>query len=352
MTTGRVEIFRELASYLRSEKIPSCVLHGINPESGELGRDLDLYIPDPRHAFRAAVHFSEILRRHKVRWISLMHPIWGPRCIGIQESDLTYWELHTIPRIRLTWIEFGELFPIQAKDGPHGFGYDPVLWFIKVVLQKHSKSFLRGRPVWITFIHDPYVLAHQSEIECEFQKRWAYGAEFISAMLGPDTEANLKTRRKGILALALGHGIAHPVNAALAGARWLYRKGNIYRCPTMPVIGIDAPMESPALQDILTEKLKRVFIKIVVADEPLSWRVRKRMQDGRYLLVFRRDERGNSQKEVDRWISIPTAGREDIAAGVAAILDCVVEYNKRWANLYPSSTSLRVMTTASGTGQQ
>ena len=312
------------------------MLHGIDPVSGVLGRDLDIYIPDLEHAFRASAHFAEILRQHEVRWIALMHPIWGPRCIGIQGSDLAYWELHTVPRVRLTWIEFGELFPIKAREGPLGFDFDPTFWFLKVVLQKHSKSFLRGRPVWTEFIRDPYILARQSEIEDEFQKRWSYGAEFVSAVLGPDTRANISARRKGIIDIALGHCFAHPLNAVRAGFRWLYRKGNVYNCPTLPVIGIESRMDSSVLRDILIEKLKRVFIEIVVTDHPLPWYVRRRMQNGRYLLIFRCDERRKKQRKVDHWISIPTAIQVDISAGVDAILDCVVQYNTRWANLYQS----------------
>jgi hypothetical protein len=346
MTLDRARGYRELADYLRSENISSCVLHGIDPNSGALGRDLDLHIPNPQQAFRAAVHFSEILRSHGVRWISLMHPIWGPRCIGIQESDLTYWELHVIPKVALACVDFGLLFPIKAQEGPYGFNFDPSLWFIKAVLQKHSRSFLRRSPIWTAFLRDPYVMANKAEIEREFQKRWRNGAEFVAAALGPDTSANLRLRQTGMFYLMLSYCLAHPWNAARATARWLYRKADVYRCPTVPIIGIDTTMESSALRDCLKEKLGRVFIRIIVADQPMAWHIRRRMQDGQNLLVFRRDARRKSQDDVDNWISIPTSNREEVDAGVAAILGCVVQYNERWSSLYSARLPSSVNRTA------
>jgi len=336
LTVDRATPFREMADFLRSENISSCVLHGIDPNTGVLGRDLDIHIPDPQQAFRAAVHFSEILRSYGVRWISLMHPIWGPRCIGVQESDLTYWELHTIPRINLACIDFRKLFPVRGKEGPLGFIFDPTLYFLKVVMQKHSKSFIQRRRIWTSFTRDAYIMANKTEIEREFQAKWSNGAEFVAAALGPDTDANLQVRQMGMISLTSSYCISHPWNAARASARWLYRKADVYKCPTLPVIGIDTTIETAALRDCLIEKLGRVFIRIIVADQPMAWHIRRRMQDGQNLLIFRRDQRRKRQAGIDRWISIPTSNREDIDTGVAAILDCIIQYNKHWSSLYPA----------------
>jgi len=340
MTLDRVTAFRDLAAFLRSERIPSCVLHGIDPESGVLGRDLDLYISDSRHAFLAAVQFSEILRRHGVRWVALMHPVWGPRCIGILEFDLSYWELHIVTRVSMACVDFGELFPIGGREGPHGFNFDPTLWFVKAVLQKYSNSFARGRPVWTRFPSDTFALAHKTEIENEFQKRWRHGAKFVSAVLGPGTDANLRTCRRGLFALMSWYCLAHPWKAARAAARWLYRKGNAYKCPTVPVIGIDTTMESSALRECLAEKLGHVFTDIVVADRPMPWRTRKWLQTRQSLLVLRCDERRNNQRAIDCLVSFSSSDQAGIDAGVAAILDCVVQYNRSWPALY-EAMSLR-----------
>jgi hypothetical protein len=275
-----------------------------------------------------------------------MHPIWGPRCIGIQESDLAYWELHVIPKVVLAWVDFGGLFPIKAQEGPYGFNFDPSLWFIKAVLQKHSRSFLRRSPIWTAFPRDLYVMTNKAEIESEFQKKWSKGAEFIAAVLGPDTDANLRKRQTGIISLMSIYGFSHPWNAARATAHWLYRKADVYKCPTVPVIGIDTTMESSALQNCLKEKLKQAFIRVVVADRPIAWHIRRRMQDGQNLLVFRRDAQRKNQGDVDNWISIPTFNREEVNAGVAAILDYVVQYNKRWSHLYSARLPSGVSRTA------
>jgi hypothetical protein len=177
-------------------------------------------------------------------------------------------------------------------------------------------------------------LTHQAEIEDEFQKMWSNGAEFVSAGLGPDTDANLRGRRKGLFTLMAKNCLARPMNAARAVSLWLYRKGNAYCCPTVPVIGIDTGMESSALRDCLLEKLGCVFQRIIVTDRPMGWQIRRSMQNRQNLLVFRRDGRRENQREIDKWISIPASNREAIDAGVAAILDCVVQYNDSWSALY------------------
>jgi len=263
-----------------------------------------------------------------------MHPIWGPRCIGVQESDLTYWELHIVTTINMACIDFGGLFSVRGEEGHHGFQFDPSLWFIKAVLQKYSKNFAHSRPVWASASADTYAQAHKTEIENEFQNRWGNGAEFVAAVLSSDTDANLLSRQKGLFALMLRNCFAHPANAARAVVRWLYRKGKVYICPTVPVIGIDTTMASTALRACLAEKLGRVFPNIVVADQPVPWRVRKRLQATQSLLVFRYNGRQISQRKIDKCISISNLNREEVEVGVAAILDCVVQYNERWSAFY------------------
>jgi hypothetical protein len=334
LTSDRVIAFRELAAFLCAEKIPSCVLHGIDPESGALGRDLDLYIPDSRQAYRAAVRFSEILRQRGVRWISLMHPMWGPRCIGIQESDLSYCELHVMSRINMACIDFGGLFPIRGTKGPLDYDFDPSLWFIKAVLQKYSSSFAHCRPAWTRVPCDAYALAHKTEIGNEFQSRWRNGAEFVSAALGPDTDANLRTRRKGLYAILAENCLAHPGNAARAVVRWLHLKEGVYRCASVPFFGIDTTMESSALRDLLLEKLGHVFVEIVAADQSMPRHTIRRLQARQCLIVSRCNRRQENPGNIDNWITISADNPEEIDAGVAAILDAVVQYSERWNTIY------------------
>lgn len=334
LTSDRVSAFRELAAFLRREKILSCVLHGIDPESGVLGRDLDLYIPDSQQAYRAAVRFSEILRQRGVRWVALMHPIWGPRCIAIQESDLSYCELHVISKINMACIDFGGLFPIRGTKGPLGYDFDPSLWFIKAVLQKYSSSFAHCRPALTRVPCDAYALARKTEIGNEFQSRWRNGAEFVSAALGPDTDANLRTRRKGLYAILAENCLAHPGNAARAVVRWLHLKESVYRCASVPFFGIDTTMESSALRDLLLEKLGHVFVEIVVADQSMSRHAIRRLQARQFLIVLRRNQGQGKPESIDNWITISADYPEEIDAGVAAILDAVVQYSERWNTIY------------------
>lgn len=332
-------VFRNLATYLRSEKIQSCVLHGIDPVSGEFGRDLDLYIPDSRQAYRAAIYFSELLRKKRVRWVSLMHPFWGPRCIGIQEDDLSYCELHVISKINMACIDFGKLFPVRGTEGPHGFNYDPSLWFIKAVLQKFSSCFAHCDPVWARISKDSFVLAHKVEIEEEFQKRWRNGARLVSAILAPDTDASLRMRRRELYALMSWHCLMYPRNAARGAFRWLYRKKSAGRCKSVPVFGIATAMEASALRDLLIERLGHVFVEIAVTDQAIPGRIRRRLQAAQSLIVLQLDKRQHHTEDIDNWIPDFATNSEGTDAGVAAILDAVVQYNERWSALYRISAS-------------
>jgi hypothetical protein len=231
-------------------------------------------------------------------------------------------------------VDFGELFTAGGREGAYGFNFDPSLWFIKAVLQKYSNDIARGRPVWTRVPSDRYAMAHQAEIESEFQKRWCNGAEFVCAVLGPDTDANLRARRKGLFTLISMYCLAHPWRAARAVARWLYRKVSVYKCPTVPIVGIDTTMESSVLRQCLAEKIGHVFTKIVVAEHPMRWRDRKWAQAKQSLLLFRNDERGKIQGPIDYRISIPSLDQAAIDAGVVAILDCVVQYNQHWLASY------------------
>lgn len=263
-----------------------------------------------------------------------MHPFWGPRCIGVRESDLGYWELHVVNRITTACIDFGELFPVKGTEGPHGFAFNSSLWFIKAVLQKFASNFAHCQPVWTQRPRDSYVMNHKSEIEREFQIRWRNGAALVSAVLGPDTDANLLTRRKEFHTLMAGHCLTHPENALQTAARWFYRKVRARSCASVPVFGIETTMQPEVLQNLLVEKLGHVFVEILVFDRVMSHHALSCLQSRQFLIAFCCDQKREDQKGIDQWISISAAHPEELHAGVIAILDTVVQYNARWSAQY------------------
>jgi len=333
--------FRDIAAYLRSQNIPAPVLHGVNAITGELGRDVDLFIPDHRQAYRVALQFAEILRQHGAKWVTLTHPFRGPRAIGVRERDLCYWELHMFTRMQMRCIAFEKLFPAKGVEGPLGFNFDPSWWFIKAVLFKYLNEFAQGLPVWsqvpaaVAKDRQGFPLAHKEQIESEFQQKWRGGAEFVAAVLGPDTDDNLRTRRKGLFALKASNCLLRPVNAAIATATGAFRRAEIYASPTVPVYGIDTPIESPALKELLTERFYAAFNRrFIVADAPVDWRLQRWMQAMQSMVMYRREGSKKNQKQVDVWISIPTSDPKDVDAGLAAILDGILPYNARWEAVY------------------
>lgn len=333
MIADRARPFRELADFLRTENIPACVLHGIDPVSGELGRDVDLYVPDEHDAYRTALFFANVLRRSGVRWIALMHPIWGPRCIGIQDQDLNYWELHVVTYVSMGFADFGTMFLMPGNPGAYGFNFNPSLWFIKDVICKHGRRFARREPAWTDTIPHGYNLAHQREIEMEFQKIWRNGAEFVAAALGKDTPNDLRTRQRGLFALMVEQCVRRPVSTASTFHRWLGRKLAVHVSASVPVIGVDTPMKSLELHECLSKRLGHSFRPIVVAEKPLPHAFGKKLQSRQALLILKRTGKVQPVIETD-WISIPSSAECDIETAVALILDRIIEFNSHWTNRY------------------
>lgn len=335
MIADRTTPFRELADFLRTERIPSCVLHGIDPVSGKLGRDLDLYVPDERNAYRAALFFADVLKRTGVRWVALMHPIWGPRCIGIQEQDFGYWELHVVTYVSVGCIDFGTMIPISGGSGPYGFNFNPSLWFIKDVIYRQGRKFARREPAWTDTAPHSYNLAHQGAIEAEFQKRWRNGARFVAAALGEDSAGRLRARQRELFALIADQCLRRSLSTTLTIRRWLGRKLAAFRSATVPVIKVDTPMVSCDLQRCLVERLGHVLLPIVVRGKTLPFTTRQRLQSRQALLIFNRRRAGNAQPDIENdWISIPSSAERDIDAAVAAILDRIMAFNAHWTDRY------------------
>jgi hypothetical protein len=231
-------------------------------------------------------------------------------------------------------IDFADLIPIAGREGAYGFNFNPSFWFIKQVLQKYLKDFLCGRKVWTSHACDPYMLASKDEIGEQFQKIWSHGEAFVLAALGPDTDANLCTRQEGTLSLMARYYLNHPLNAPRAVGRWLYRKGYMYKSPTVPVFGIDTASDSSTLQRYLAERLRHVFTRVVVADLPVKWRTRCFMQATQSLLILRHAKGHKKDYPVDSWISVPSVDQIDLEICVAEILDNIVRYNGNNVGLY------------------
>ncbi len=264
-----------------------------------------------------------------------MHPIWGPRCIGIQEQDYCYWELHVLTHVSVAWVDFGTTFAATGIAGPNGFNFNPCLWFVKDVIYKQARKFARRHPVWVDSHPHSYNLVHRREIESQFQERWRNGAKFVSAALDPDTANTLRARQRELFVLFAGQCLRRPVSTAQSTWRWLGRKLAALRSASVPVIEVDTPMESRELRQCLLEKLGHAFQPIEVAERPLPIAVRISLQARQSLLIVYRKRTEKAPPAVSNYrIPIPRLAEQDIAAAVAAILDRIFDFNSEWAARY------------------
>ena len=127
-----------------------------------------------------------------------MHPIWGPRCIGIQKQDLSYWELHLMTYVSVACVDFGTMFPMLGSSGP----YESELQSQSLVhqgrdLQAGAQGCTAGSGMDRYSSAQLQPCADEDEIETEFQKRWSNGAKFVSRRRWVlDTPNNLRARQK------------------------------------------------------------------------------------------------------------------------------------------------------------
>ncbi len=279
-------ILDELATLMDAHATSHSVLNGVDPVTGLVGRDVDMYVPDRADAFGVAVRMRDLLTQHGYVWVTLPHPIWGPRCVGVSGDMLDYVELHLFPRLALGPIDAGRLFPLLPERGALGFSYDPALMLFKQVIMKHNRAILRGSPIWTHSAPSRFLADRGAALGDRYQQVMPHGAEFVAALLSADTETRYDQRRRGLIRL-LARGATRSTVSALrmmsaSGSKRIVR----FSAVSGPYLTVrNCRLPAPQLSDALQERVGRIFLSIHVTDRPLPPPARRWIQSRQGLIV-------------------------------------------------------------------
>jgi len=141
----RITFLKEVGRFVTEYNIEASIANGVDPMTGEIGRDLDFYVPDGLAANRLIRHSLSAYQTAGFPWSTAMSPKWGPRSIGFT-TDL-YSELHVLPNVRVGSLVVTDAFRLSATPGPYGLPVDPSIILSKLIVKK-SRSVRQQRPLW------------------------------------------------------------------------------------------------------------------------------------------------------------------------------------------------------------
>lgn len=325
------EIYCRLAKFAVREGIRCYPLSGIDPETGAIGRDLDLWVYSREAGARLMEFFGRESRSGGYRWVVSMNPIWGPRCIAVDGDDFHYVELHLIERVSTRALVPGPVDPDQCIAGALGFRYSPWLMFFKQVLVRQFDAMIANRPIWSDAgATREYFRDHRDSIERHLGLYRRVQPQFMSALLADDDSPDAARRRIGLLGFAVFQAVRYPLASVGALARSLARKLLMYWAPCVPVVEVLGVPDAVDLRADLAGLLGGIFPVISVVDEPPNWAQRRRHQARQHLLVFapRGAEAFASWADVRiRWDE-KTDNR--LVRLCHAVMDGVADMNSKW----------------------
>ncbi|MGA7340508.1 MAG: hypothetical protein WBE72_13505 [Terracidiphilus sp.] len=327
--------FRELAAHLKETGTRSSVLHGIDPITGNVGRDLDLYIPDRAAAAGTALAFADILKRNGFHWVTLADPVWGHRCVGVTQPEYFYCELHILSTLRHGPLDFGSLFELSGQEEALGLVFDPAFWFAKSCFTKYSTQVMQLKPIWEGREIDPFSLSHREEIERRFGACGKAGQEFVRLALSADSHPILVARKRALRAVLWRHCAAHPMQAADAAEDWLVHKISRYFSPCVPAFCLLTSQPPEKIQSQLEEKLEGIFLEIWVGSGKLGALERRRLL-GRQSLLVHSSSDARHKCGSDLALNAGSGMEDDIDIDKLCreILDAFVDFNRRWKSDY------------------
>lgn len=331
-------ICEDLARFINDEEIQCIILNGIDPDSGVVGRDLDVYVPQKKERTQLSSFLHQLADRYGARWIIHMNPIWGDRCVAIWEKDYFCFELHIISPVKLGPIVATDIFSANGKIGAYGFRFSPGLLLFKQIINKKVRAILAGRPIWEECCPGKFLLSCRGYYLHDRKALLCNNEKFIKVLLGEDNDENRKQRRYGLLFMILHYMITHPMNAISSQTKSIFRKLAAYWSPCAPVVILTTNLSVSQLQEALKQRLGDVFPKIMVSQSKHSWVFRRKMQFRQQLFVFvscdPSESRLNGDVKLDT-TSLSTLAKE-LELICSSIMDGMVDLNAKWSiNLSP-----------------
>lgn len=276
-----------LADALNAEKCESFVLNGLDFSTGNVGRDLDLYVPEGTSRRKILSIYYYILYKIGADWVVIMPPIWGDRCIGIWKERYQYTELHLIPTVRMGPISAEYATSRTYIEATSGFRYDPWLYIFKSVLMKRKNEILTKKPLWGTAQPDDFTRACFDSC-LDLASTLHADRDFLKSLIDTDNEQAYDRRREGLKRFLFKWCTSHPFTSGLNLILFFTRKFNLYLSPCVPWFEIESSEPLSRINDELTKRLTGIFVKVIITNHRINFLERRRMQAMQHLLVFYR----------------------------------------------------------------
>jgi hypothetical protein len=330
MNELKESICEELAGFINDKNIQCIVMNGIDPDSGEVGRDLDVYVPKNDECAELASYFQRLALKYGARWIIQMHPIWGDRTVAVWEEDYFYFELHIVSSVNLGPVVATDILPAKGSTGPYGFIFSPWLSLFKQVINKNSRAILAGRRIWEVSSPGKFILSCPDFCQNGSGPLSLRNERFINALLGEDNDENIIERRSGLLSVVLHSLLSHPLHAVDSQVRSIYRKFATYFSPCAPVVMLHTNSSVLKLQKSLEDRIGGIFPRILVSESMNSWAFRRKMQSHQQLFVFvSRDAKGKQLNADLKLDTISSSDEVDIIS--SSVMDAMLDVNNKWS---------------------
>lgn len=333
MQSVKEAICSELARFIQGQHIQCLIVNGVNPDTGEVGRDLDVYVRRQGERVCLVRYFYELLFKYGAKWVVVMDPIWGVRCIGVWENDYSYFELHILTSFRLGPVDAMKVCSSAARTGAYGLLFPPGLLLFKQVINRNVKSIFAGKPIWQKHSPGNFLLS------CRNCRPRGVGInifrfeKFVAALLGEDSLYNKRLRKRGLLAFIFAYIITHPISAFSSQLRSFFRKISIFFSPCVPVVALISSFTVEELQSALGDRLGAIFPTIIVSQRKHNFFFRRKLQAHQKLLILMMEGTEKESANVD--ILIDTRGlltkKEELKVICDSIMNGMVKLNAKWS---------------------
>lgn len=329
------QVFRTIADFVTNEGMDLVVLSGLDPIDGTLGRDVDAYVSDRDDAVRIICLFRKALLVNGFRWVAIPNPIWGYRCVGIDENAFQCVELHIKTRLTVVYLDARLIFREISQQGYYGLSFDPGKMLFKFAFQKKRKLLNSDESLWTS----------QDEIKLR---------RFISANLPSDVLIPKKNRQKFLdtfleenghdaspervaiyRRLFLRQFLLHPLVSIFELGRWIFKKLLTYVSPCTPVFVVNNTIDHEAVERFLRDQIGHVFLgKVFVLKKRLRWDRERLIRARQGVIVYEQNKRMKRR----RGDSVIEMGRDDSLVRYRLLCDQILEQfckfnNERWMSL-------------------
>lgn len=228
MQNNRQRVTEEFLEELKTKGVLYSVISGIDINTKEVGRDLDLFVPDDENAKEIVDIAANVFARNEFR-VCVPPRIWGRRCIGIN-AEFEYLEVHIVTSFKAMLVPYSVIEPCRPAYLKNTACIDINYYFLKRIMIKYNRYFLFGRAVPTHVVEEADIIL-SSDLS-QNMAPWVF--DFLSILTEKGTR-NVK-RRLQLRALAfLAKSLRFPFATIQFFMRHLWtRTVQVYFSPCAP----------------------------------------------------------------------------------------------------------------------